>query len=146
MFVFGDGPRKDKIVAVEDLVIDGPPVAAQAKDAASETARESDHSTVLLLRLLPEKVPEELKEDAAQGVLAFSAVCTHLGCMLTDWVAEKKLFRCPCHEAMFDPMQAGKSTGEGPVAKALPILPLKVVEGKLVAADVFSGAVGPKKG
>jgi len=146
MFVFVDGPRKDNIVSLEDLVIDGPPVTAQAKDTASGTVRESDHSTVLLLRLPPEKVPEESKEDAVQGVLAYSAVCTHLGCMLTDWVEDKKLFRCPCHEAMFDPMQAGKSTGEGPVSRRLPILPLKIEDGKLVVADVFSAAVGPKKG
>jgi len=145
MFVFGDGPHKGNIVAVEDLVIDGPPVTAQAKDTASGTVRESDHSTVLLLRLAPDKVPADLKEDAGQGVLAYSAVCTHLGCMVTDWVEDKKWFRCPCHEATFDPMQAGMWTG-GPHTKALPILPLKVEDGKLVVADVFSGPVGPKKG
>ena len=146
VLVFGDGPRKDKVVSVEDLAIDGPPVTAQAKDPASETARESDHSTVLLLRLALEKVPEDSKEYAAQGVLAFSAVCTHLGCMLSNWVAEKKLFQCPCHEATFDPMTGGKWAGDGPRTKALPILPLKAEEGKLVVADVFSSAVGPKKG
>jgi rieske iron-sulfur protein len=145
-FVFGDGQSKGNVVFLEDLVIGGPPVVAQAKDAASGTVRESDHSTVLLLRLPPEKVPPELKEDAAQGVLAYSAVCTHLGCLLTDWVENKKLFRCPCHEAMFDPMQAGKSTGEGPASRMLPILPLKVEDGKLIVADVFTGPVGPKRG
>ena len=145
MFVFSDGPHKDNVVSVEDLVVDGPPVTAQAKDPASGTVRESEHSTVLLLRLPVEKVPEDLKEDAAQGVLAYSAVCTHLGCMLTDWVEDKKLFRCPCHEAAFDPMQGGKWIS-GAQTRGIPILPLKVVDGKLVAADVFSGAVGPKKG
>jgi rieske iron-sulfur protein len=144
-FIFGDGQNKGKVVVVEDLVIGGPPAVAQAKDAASGTVRESDHSTVLLLRLPPESVPPELKESAAQGVLAYSAMCTHLGCIVSDWAKDEKLFVCPCHEAKFDPMQEGKVIS-GPASRALPVLPLKVDDGKLVVADVFTGPVGPKKG
>ncbi len=146
-FVFGDGPNKGNVVFLKDLVVGAHPVVAQAQDPVSGTPRESEHSTVLLMRMPPEKVPEEVKEDAAQGVLAYSAVCTHLGCTLTDWVEEKKLIQCPCHGATFDPMQAGKWAGDGPKSRTLPILPLKVAEdGKLVVADVFTGPVGPKKG
>lgn len=144
VFVFGGGPHKDDVVSMEALVIDAPPVSVQAKDPASGTVRESDHSTILLYRVLAEKVPPEMKDYAPQGVLAYSAVCTHLGCLVSDWVEDTKLLVCPCHEAKFDPMQEGKVIS-GPAPRPLPILPLKVENGKLIVADVFTGTVGPKK-
>jgi Rieske Fe-S protein len=65
--------------------------------------------------------------------------------MLSDWEADKKQFLCPCHDATFDPMQGGKWTG-GAVSRTLPILPIKVADGKLVVADVVVGYVGVKRG
>ena len=35
------------------------------------------------------------------GYRAFSAVCPHLGC-LVKWDSAGKVFRCPCHAAVFD--------------------------------------------
>lgn len=35
------------------------------------------------------------------GFRAFSAVCTHLGC-LVEWDSSRKQFLCPCHAATFD--------------------------------------------
>jgi len=55
------------------------------------------------------------------------------------------VFLYPCHEAAFDPLQGGKNTS-GVVSRTLPILPIKVVNGKLVAADVFVGYVGGNRG
>ncbi len=34
------------------------------------------------------------------GFNAFSAVCTHLGCLVT-WSSDQKQFLCPCHAAVF---------------------------------------------
>lgn len=145
--VFGDGPNKGKSVLLQGLVVGAHPVTAQAQDPSTGTVRDSDHATVLLLRFTPDNVPPDAKDYAAQGVLAFSAVCTHLGCLLTDWVEDRKVIQCPCHGATFDPMQAGKWAGDGPKVRPIPILPLKVADGgKLVVADVFTGAVGPRKG
>ncbi len=143
-FVFVAGPNKGNVVSLTDIVVGAAPVTVQAWDTASGSVREDDNSTVLLWRVAPESVPAELKQDAAEGVLAYSAVCTHLGCMLSDWRADQKQFFCPCHDATFDPMQGGKNTG-GAASRTLPILPLKVVDGKLVAADVFVGYVGVKR-
>ena len=146
-FVFGDGPNKGNDVYLKDISVAGHPVAAQAMDPATGKLRESEHSSVLFLRVAPESVPEDVKEEAAQGVMAYSAVCTHLGCVLTDWVEEKKLFQCPCHGATFSPMQGGKWAGDGPKSRTLPILPLAIAaDGRVVVADVFSAAVGPQKG
>jgi cytochrome b6-f complex iron-sulfur subunit len=36
-----------------------------------------------------------------EGISAFSAVCTHLGC-LVKWMPAEKIFYCPCHAGKFD--------------------------------------------
>jgi len=36
-----------------------------------------------------------------KGFLAFSKVCTHLGC-LVKYDKERQIFICPCHAGMFD--------------------------------------------
>ena len=35
------------------------------------------------------------------GFLAFSRICTHLGCTV-PWIAEDGRFECPCHASQFD--------------------------------------------
>jgi len=47
---------------------------------------------------------------------AFSAVCTHLGCIV-KWVVEKQEFLCPCH--------AGRYSAEGAVLSGPPPKPLE---------------------
>ncbi|HEY3246092.1 MAG TPA: ubiquinol-cytochrome c reductase iron-sulfur subunit [Phycisphaerae bacterium] len=51
-----------------------------------------------------------------EGPAAFSAVCTHLGCIV-QWNAEKRAFLCPCHAAVFD---ADGQVASGPPPKPLP--------------------------
>jgi len=36
-----------------------------------------------------------------QGFRAFSAICTHLGCIV-GWNEQKHQIECPCHAGMFD--------------------------------------------
>ncbi len=66
------------------------------------------------------------------------------GKLRSDWQVDKK-FIYPCRDVTFDPLQGGKWTG-GAVSRTLPILPIKVVNGKLVVSDVFVGYVGVKRG
>lgn len=54
---------------------------------------------------------------------AFSAVCTHLGCVV-KWVSEKQEFLCPCHAGRFS--VEGKVLG-GPPPKPLETLPTALV-------------------
>jgi rieske iron-sulfur protein len=145
--VFSDGPRKGTVVSLSDVVLDAAPITAQAKDTATGQVRESDHSTVLLYRVAPEKIPADMKSDTVEGVMAYSDVCTHLGCMLSagTWVPASTSIVCPCHDATFNFLEDGKNTA-GATSRSLPHLPLKLVDGKLVVADQFSGYVGPKRG
>ncbi len=57
-----------------------------------------------------------VKRVKKDEVIAISAVCTHLGCIVT-WDEEKKIFKCPCHDGRFDP--------EGRVISGPPPAPLK---------------------
>jgi len=58
---------------------------------------------------------------------AFSKVCTHLGCIV-DWKAKEGIFRCPCHNAVFD---ANGSVVSGPAPRPLPHLKVEVANGKV---------------
>lgn len=63
-----------------------------------------------------------------KGFLAFSAICTHLRCVVR-WTEPKKVFECPCHGAVFN------SVGEvltGPPPRPMDIYPIKIVEDKIV--------------
>lgn len=60
---------------------------------------------------------------------AFSAVCTHAGCVV-DAVADG-LIQCPCHGSRF--RVADGSVADGPAPTGLPAVALKVQDGKLIA-------------
>ncbi|NOT01820.1 MAG: Rieske (2Fe-2S) protein [Phycisphaerales bacterium] len=65
------------------------------------------------------------------GFKAFSAVCTHLGC-LVKWDAGGKRFLCPCHAAVFDE--------NGHVVSGPPPSPLVKYVTKQVGDAVFVSA------
>lgn len=142
-FVYSDGPNKGKEVMVADIVLDAPPITVQAKDETG-TVRESEKATVLLYRVAPDNFPIDIKGDTVNGVIAFSAVCTHKGCMITDWDAANKQFVCPCHKAEFDPIQGGTNTG-AMKTRDLPQIPVKDHDGKLMIGDAIVSWIGVKR-
>ncbi len=148
-FVFSVGAKKGRDVMLTDVVVDVPPIPVLAKNPATGKVRQddgdTDHATVLLYRVAPEKISADIKDETVGGVLAYSAVCTHQGCLLTKWDAAHKQFLCPCHAGTFDPLQGGANTG-GPHTRTLPQVPLKAVGGKLVVASQIVGWVGVKRG
>ncbi len=67
-------------------------------------------------------------ERLEEGFLAFSAVCTHLNCVV-NWNEMLKKFECPCHGAKFN--RYGEVL-EGPPPRPLDLYKLQIVEEKLV--------------
>jgi len=63
----------------------------------------------------------------ANEVKAFSAICTHLGCII-DWSKEKQEFICPCHAAVFD---VNGQVVSGPPPRPLPAHQVNVVNGRV---------------
>ncbi len=74
------------------------------------------------------------------GYAAFSKVCTHAGCMVSD--REDDLLVCPCHFGKFAPLR-GAAVTDGPPGRPLPQLPITLSsDGYLVATGDFEGPVG----
>jgi Rieske Fe-S protein len=96
---------------------------------------------VLLLRLDPDGFDAETKDHAVEGVVAYSAICTHTGCDVINWHPDRQLLECPCHFSFYDPKEGAKVVS-GPAPRRLPALPLKIADGRLVAAKPFTGRAG----
>lgn len=149
-FVFSEGANKGKEVMVADVVLGARPQMAVAKNPGTgkleaDDAGDNDHATVLLYRVAPDSYPADMKDETVEGISCYSAVCSHLGCLLSDWDEAGKLFKCPCHDATFDPMKEGQNIS-GPKVRELPLIPIKAVDGKLVVAAKPTGYIGVKRG
>jgi len=110
-----------------------------------ESAVESADAQTLLIRL-PAGAYRPLpgREGWAPGdVIGFSKVCTHAGCPVGLYRADSKELFCPCHQSVFEVLEAAKPS-EGPATRPLPQLPLDLdAEGFLVARGDFPEPVGP---
>lgn len=63
--------------------------------------------------------------NTPQGVKAYSAICTHLGCVVA-WNDMIGVIQCPCHDGRFNPASGAVVSGPPPA----PLPPLTVsVEG-----------------
>ena len=145
-FAFQAGGRTGQLITVADLPVGGPPVVAYPMDPTSGVVRDGSRlNQILLVRLPAADLSEETRARSADGVVAYSAVCTHTGCDITLWKADMRRFRCPCHESEFDPKDAGRVVG-GPAPRRLPRVPVKVVDGVPVAAAGFLGRPGFQTG
>jgi rieske iron-sulfur protein len=125
----------------EEAVIAGaPPMLTWPIDRRTGTVRSGAHFNQVLLLRLPMPVADH---DA--GILAFSAICPHAGCVVSSWIAESRILLCPCHGSEYDPARAGAVAG-GPAPRPLPHLPLAFDGGLVVVAGVFSAAIGGETG
>jgi rieske iron-sulfur protein len=145
-FVFATGERKGELIMPADLPMGGPPVMAYPMDAQSQTVREGSRlNQVLLIHLDAAGLTDDTRTRSAAGIVAYSAICTHAGCDVADWKNDTKTLMCFCHYSEFDPKD-GARVLEGPAPSRLAALPLKVVDGVLMAAGGFSGRVGFQQG
>ncbi len=77
------------------------------------------------------------------NIVAYSKICTHVGCPVALYEQTTHHILCPCHQSTFDAAN-GANVIFGPAARALPQLPLTVdADGYLVAASDFTQPVGP---
>ena len=100
---------------------------------------------VLLIRLRPEDFnldPERLSWTH-DGIIAFSKICTHMGCAVALYEQQTHHLLCPCHQSTFDVTRAAKVIF-GPAARPLPQLAITVdTNGYLVAKQPFTVPIGP---
>jgi rieske iron-sulfur protein len=145
VFVFSAENRQGQILTPQDVPMGGPPVIVYPMDVSTQTVRNGSRlNRILLVRFAPEELTEQTRAVAAEGIVAYSAVCTHTGCDVFGWENNVKHFVCPCHASTFDPKDRARVVS-GPAPRPLAVLPLQIVDGKLVVAGVFSGRVGAEQ-
>jgi ubiquinol-cytochrome c reductase iron-sulfur subunit len=107
---------------------------------------------IIVVRIAPPHLdlPPERHDWAPEGILAYSKICTHAGCAISEYrkplfppTSPGRAFVCPCHYSTFDPASGG-AVIYGPAGRNLPQLPLMIDSaGELRAAGDYSGPVGP---
>lgn len=83
-----------------------------------------------------------------KGFVAYSAICTHLGCKVS-WVEDKRspdasYTECLCHNSIFEPAKGAKVIA-GPAPIALAQIGVRVAaDGLLIFTSGFNGPIGPQ--
>ena len=140
--VFDGGDRNGERITPAMLTLNQRPIAALAKEPETNTLRDGSRlNRVMVTKLDLAKLDSEIAGLTAEGVIAYSAVCTHTGCDVTNWDPDDLLMACPCHESKFDVYNSANVVG-GPAPRPLAILPLSLAGGAIVVADSFRGRVG----
>ncbi|MDQ0426780.1 MULTISPECIES: cytochrome bc1 complex Rieske iron-sulfur subunit [Cellulomonas] len=105
---------------------------------------EKAKAVVLLVRLDPRDIKSEQGEGwSYDGIVAFSKICTHVGCPVALYEQHTHHLLCPCHQSTFD-VADGAKVVFGPAKRPLPQLPITVDdEGYLVAQSDFHEPIGP---
>ena len=121
-------------------------------EGLNDEEKEAMAASLVVIRLDPDQLhlPPHLKGYDADGILAYSRICTHAGCAIALYRAPlfqpdepRPALVCPCHYSTFDPATGGAVTF-GPAGRDLPLLPLYVdSSGYLRAKGNFDGPVGP---
>jgi len=101
-------------------------------------------AALMIVRIAPEDIKSrQSAEWGYEGVLAYSKICTHVGCPISLYEQQTHHVLCPCHQSTFDLSDAGKVIF-GPAGHPLPQLRISVnSQGYLEALGDFTKPVGP---
>ncbi|GHH94699.1 cytochrome bc1 complex Rieske iron-sulfur subunit [Streptomyces capillispiralis] len=120
--------------------------------AKPEGLEEHDHgfqteiakAALMLVRIQPDDIKDKRSlEWSHEGILAYSKICTHVGCPISLYEQQTHHALCPCHQSTFD-LADGARVIFGPAGHALPQLRIDVNEdGYLEARGDFDEPVGP---
>ncbi|MDD2858597.1 MAG: Rieske 2Fe-2S domain-containing protein [Candidatus Nanopelagicales bacterium] len=101
-------------------------------------------AAIILIRMDPAEIVSQQGDGwDYQGILAYSKICTHVGCPIALYEQRTHHLLCPCHQSTFDLANSGNVVF-GPAARNMPQLPIGVdSEGYLIAMDDFSEPIGP---
>ncbi len=105
---------------------------------------DANGSTLLIHTRPRQNNPRPGREDwAVDDRVAYSKICTHAGCPVGLYQAQRGLLLCPCHQSTFN-VDDGCRPVFGPATRSLPQLPLGLDgDGYLIATGEYSGPIGP---
>ena len=149
LLVVSEGEHAGEVIKPQDLKLGGPPLRAWPKDPKTSVIRKGSRlNEILVVRLDPTELDEGTLAHAADGIVAYSAICAHAGCPVTAWVkqeaGDKDVFKCVCHNSEYDPRHSAEVVF-GPAPRRLAALPLVIADGSLTVAATFIGKVGAQQ-
>ncbi|WP_210587321.1 ubiquinol-cytochrome c reductase iron-sulfur subunit [Streptomyces sp. GESEQ-35] len=99
---------------------------------------------LMIVRIQPDNIKDKRElEWSHEGIVAYSKICTHVGCPISLYEQQTHHVLCPCHQSTFD-LSDGARVIFGPAGHALPQLRIGVNdEGYLEALSDFEEPVGP---
>jgi len=133
------------------VTVDGAPVKSDQLSVGElltvfpEGHTRAADSPTLLIRYDEEMfIPLGGREDwVAEGMVAYSKICTHAACAVGLYQNVTGFLLCPCHQSTFD-VNDGCNPTFGPATRALPQLPIAIdSEGFVVAQSDYLESVGP---
>lgn len=145
-FQFIKGPNKGDFVRPDLLELGGRPQETFPIDASAKILRRKNRlNRILALKLDPAEMDEATRARSVDGVLLYSALCTHRNCTIKSWLAEERRLRCHCHLSIFAALSEG-SVESGPARRQLPMVPVGLDDdGFVIALDGFTRKPGAAK-
>ncbi|MCX2179400.1 Rieske (2Fe-2S) protein [Streptomyces sp. SKN60] len=134
-------PLRPEDVAVGSLTFAKPEgLEEHDHDFQTEIAK----AALMIVRIQPEDIKDKRElEWSHDGIVAFSKICTHVGCPISLYEQQTHHVLCPCHQSTFD-LSDGARVIFGPAGHALPQLRIGVNDkGFLEAHGDFEEPVGP---
>ncbi|MET9773907.1 Rieske 2Fe-2S domain-containing protein [Streptomyces sp. NPDC006367] len=134
-------PLRPSDVAVGSLTF-AKPEGLDEHDEEFQT--EIAKAALMIVRIQPENIKDKRElEWSHEGIVAYSKICTHVGCPISLYEQQTHHVLCPCHQSTFD-LSDGARVIFGPAGHALPQLRIGVNdEGYLEALSDFEEPVGP---
>ncbi len=125
-------------------LVNASPGSLEEVQHAEGNMNERAKAVIILVRMTPEQIKSQQGEGwDYNGILAFSKICTHVGCPIALYQHVTHHLLCPCHQSTFDLSDSGNVVF-GPANRRLPQLPITVDDaGYLVASSDFHEPVGP---
>ncbi|TAK71047.1 MAG: Rieske (2Fe-2S) protein [Actinomycetota bacterium] len=129
-------------------LVNAVPASLQEVQEEEGTQNARAKAAIILVRMTPDEIRSQqggTPEDPwdYQGILAFSKICTHVGCPISLYEQRTHHLLCPCHQSTFDLADSGVVVF-GPAARRMPQLHIGVdAQGYLVARGDFAEPVGP---
>jgi ubiquinol-cytochrome c reductase iron-sulfur subunit len=101
-------------------------------------------AAAIIIKFRPGELQPPTRLDwTVDNIVAYSKICTHVGCPVALYEQTTHRILCPCHQSTFN-APLGATVIFGPAPRPLPQLPLTTdAEGYLVALKDFQEPVGP---
>jgi quinol---cytochrome c reductase iron-sulfur subunit len=101
-------------------------------------------ATTIIIKFAPGELQQPTNLNwTVNNIVAYSKICTHVGCPVALYEHTTHHILCPCHQSTFDATR-GAAVVFGPAARPLPQLPIGTdAEGYLIATSDYDVPVGP---